>query len=177
MRGRGSGGSPLSNAVVASTTGYRARTAPPGGGWVQVVMHGGAPRTAATLRAGRRSAFPSQRLPGPRRHSLLPPLPFSCGCAYPPLHEALCARLDRVPLCAPTREGAAPRPAPLHLHRHRLPLHAPGEERGGMRFVRPCHGGSCTLPGVHSPTLQTARRWPTTAGIPAWPSCSAEAAP
>ena len=37
------------------------------------------------------------------------------------------SRLPAVPLCAPAREGAPPRPQRPQLHRHRLPLHEEGK--------------------------------------------------
>lgn len=42
------------------------------------------------------------------------------------LLQALRARLDRVPLCSPPREGAAARPTPAQLHGHCMPQHEEG---------------------------------------------------
>lgn len=70
----------------------------------------------------------SEALPSPAAHpfpSAFCPLP-ACLPAGHPMHQALCARLDGVPLCARWGEGCAARPPPLQLHGYRLPRHEEG---------------------------------------------------
>ena len=99
-----------------------------------------APRSTA-CRFG--SCLTANRPPSPDP----PPLPHPCSLAlaHPqvheghPLHQALCARLDSLPICSRRRESSAPRPPPLHLHRHRLPRHEEGA--GGCWWVLVCAEG------------------------------------